>query len=41
MNKNVYTIGFIDAATKREWVYQKNKMDDILECLKHFYRTVI
>ena len=41
LNENVYTIGFIDAATKKAWLYQRKKKSDILDCLKHFYETVI
>ena len=41
INESVYTIGFIDAATKKAWLYQRRKKSDILECLKHFYETVI
>jgi len=33
ISENVYTIGFIDAATKRAWLYQRKKKSDILECL--------
>ena len=40
-NENIYTIGFIDAATKRAWVYQRKKKSDVLECAKDFYQTVI
>ena len=39
MNEKVYTVGFIEVATKRAWLYHKNS--DILECLKHFYKLVI
>ena len=41
INENVYTIGFIDAATKRAWLYQRKKKSDILDCLNHFYETVV
>ena len=34
INDNVYTIGFIDAASKRAWLYQRKRKSDILECLK-------
>jgi hypothetical protein len=41
LNENVYTIGFIDAATKRAWLYQRKRKSDILECIKDFYENVI
>ena len=41
MNENVYTIGFIDAATKRAWLYQRKKKSDILDCVKDYYESVV
>ena len=40
-DRNVYTIGFIDAATKRAWLYQRKRKSDIWECIKDFYENVI
>ena len=41
IHENQYTIGFIDAATKRAWLYQSKKKSDILDCIKDYYVHVI
>ena len=41
LHENQYTIGFIDAATKRAWLCQSKKKSDTLDCIKDYYVHVI
>ena len=38
LKENIYTIGFIDAATEKAWLYLSKKKSGMLNC---FYATLI